>query len=197
MKTIWLASLSVLIAMLISQIAVAQGRDTLNSDPHASIGLRDHVGLGLSFGAPTAACVDARVFQWHDGRIEVEGSYGAGIAAWGIGESHSAAARLDLHLSDDGTNDALLISPRVGYSEIVGEPAHKTGWFSLKFSPYETVGAPFVCAGLVWVHEYATRSFELSAVPGIAYAVSGRDNNNIAASRQLSAQGFVKAAIRF
>ena len=178
-------SIAALVLFLMPLLNIAVAGQTL--------GLRDGVGLGISLGSPTAFWVDAQIAHWHDGRIQVEGYYGAGIAKWGMGEGHGAGMRMDILLVNDNVNDALLLSPRVHYCDMTAQS--NGGW--VNFSPQETVSSFDLDGGMVWVHEYANWSLETSLVPGAAYAISGRDNGNNPAHGELSFQLFAKIAARF
>lgn len=182
---------AVLLASSVLVTVPAYSQDTVTS----RIGLRDPISIGLSFGSPTAICVNVKVIPARAFRFAIGGYYGAGIAKWGISEGHGITAQLDLALADDKINNALVISPELEYCTLVGVTPPSRGW--INFSPYETVNSIGIDCGAGWVHEYRTWSLELALTPGAAYALGGRDSGDNSAQGEVSFQMRLLAAARF
>jgi hypothetical protein len=187
----WFGWRTASLLLLLFQPAALFGQRHSLADP---IGLRDPIAAGIVIGTSIGVRADVRVIRFENCALAIEGFFGAGIASWGLGESWSAAGRLDIHMSDDGISNAFLLSPGLGFGQMIGQ----TQRLYIDFSPVEDIPTITALCGITWVHEFKSSwSTELSLRPGIAMGLNGQNNNSSSAKGEYSFQLSLAAAIRF
>ncbi len=169
------------VACLLISLRVGAQNDTARN-----VGLRDRFALGLSVGSTIGVLADARIAQMDNRAVGVEATFGAGVGTWGLGEAWSAAIRTDVIVADDRMRNALLISPLVGFGQMIGEP-HPSGWFNLSFAPYSDLAYLFADLGISWAHQFSAGwSTQMAIRPGESLALGGRDEQDRPARGEVS-----------